>query len=273
MSDGLHESGRGSEMTRVWTAAAKINIFLKLIGRRADGYHLISSRFVRYDELCDKMWFEKAGRAGFEVIGDFGCASADNTISRALTELGRLCPSKKLFDFASSHRVVVYKQIPSGAGLGGASSNAATFLLMINEMAELGLSKEELLQVGVRVGADVPFFVSGERSANVGGIGEVITPFDEPKLSIALKTVPIMCETAKVYQSFRQHHSDHMEFSAAEAVGLLAMQSREILRANYPEKLNDLYLSAFKSYPELTEYREDGWFLSGSGGTFFKAAQ
>ncbi|GHV02379.1 4-diphosphocytidyl-2-C-methyl-D-erythritol kinase [Campylobacterota bacterium] len=255
---------------KVYTAPAKINIFLKLIGRKPNGYHLIASRFIRHEPLSDKMWFEKTGREGFEVVGDFGCPSSDNTIMRALVSLSKLYPSKRLFDFTTAHKVVVYKEIPSGAGLGGASSNAATFLMMINETAALGLDGEALKTVGVSVGADVPFFLSGLASANVSGIGETIAPFNEPPLAIELKTVPICCETPKVYQAFRQRFSDQMEASARHAEKLLEMPSRAALESGYPEELNDLLLPALKSYPELMEFREEGWFMSGSGSTFFR---
>ncbi|MDR3347156.1 MAG: 4-(cytidine 5'-diphospho)-2-C-methyl-D-erythritol kinase [Helicobacteraceae bacterium] len=260
-------------MTQVYTANAKINVFLKLIGRKENGYHLIVSRFLLIESLCDKLWFEKAGRNGFEVIGDFGCAPSSNTIVRAMNALGNLYPSKKLFDFASAHRVVVYKQIPSGAGLGGASSDAATFLRMINEHARLRLDKEALMKVGLEVGADVPFFISGETSANVRGVGEEIEPFDDKPIDVELKLIPICCETPKVYRSFRQHFSDQMSLNANLADRLAMMSSIEALRSFYPEELNDLLLPALKSYPELFEFREEGWFFSGSGSSFFRIRQ
>jgi 4-diphosphocytidyl-2-C-methyl-D-erythritol kinase len=257
--------------SKIYDAPAKLNIFLKLVGRRADGYHLIASRFVRYGALCDKLWFEKAGVRGFEITGDFNCATESNTIYRAFTMLSRFRPSKALFDFTAAHRVVVYKQIPSGAGLGGASSDAATFLTMINQAAKLKLSSEELAQIALQVGADVPFFLSGYATANVGGIGEKIEPFSEPPLTFKLKIPPIVCETPKVYQAFRMNFSDQMAKSAKEAENLSSAKSADILRRFNPEALNDLLPAALKSYPELVEYKEEGWFLSGSGGAFFRS--
>ncbi|MDR2153280.1 MAG: 4-(cytidine 5'-diphospho)-2-C-methyl-D-erythritol kinase [Helicobacteraceae bacterium] len=255
---------------KIYDARAKLNVFLKLIGRRADGYHLIASRFVIYDRLSDKMWFEKSAARGFEVVGDFNCALENNAIYRAYATLSRAYPSKALFSFANAHKVVVYKNIPSGAGLGGASSDAATFLIMINEAANLKLSNEELSRVGAEVGADVPFFLSGYESANVGGAGEQIEPFSEKPPRFELKTAPILCETPKVYLTFRRHFSDKMADSAKTAPDLLTMKAVDILREFDPETLNDLLEPALKRYPELREYKEDGWFLSGSGGTFFR---
>jgi 4-diphosphocytidyl-2-C-methyl-D-erythritol kinase len=257
---------------KIYDAPSKLNIFLKIVGRREDGYHLISSRFVRYDALRDKLWFENASAKGFDIVGDFNCPIENNSIYRAFTQLSRIYPSKELFDFAAAHKVIVYKQIPSGAGLGGASSDAATFLMMINEAAGLKLSNEELTQVGAKVGADVAFFLSGYAAANVSGIGEKIEPFSEITPRFTLKTPPILCETPKVYQTFRLNYSDRAQSNAKLADRLLTMTSADILRAEYEaQDLNDLLLPALKSYPELMEYREDGWFFSGSGSAFFRS--
>lgn len=260
-------------MAQVYTAPAKVNIFLKITGRREDGYHLIASRFVRHEGLSDKLWFDKAGAKGFEVVGDFDCPPEANTVYKAYEALKAAHPSRKLIEFARLHRVVVYKQIPAGAGLGGGSSDAATFLNMINEQAGLGLSKKELMAVGVKVGADVPFFISGHKSANVSGIGEIILPFDEPLPVLEVKTPPVHCNTAAVYRKFRQCFSDRMAQNAEAAKRLLSLNSREIAENYSPEQLNDLYEPAQKSYPELIEHREKGWFFSGSGSSFFRILQ
>lgn len=257
-------------MAQVYTATAKVNIFLKIVGRRADGYHLIASRFVRHESLSDKLWFDKAGAGGFEVVGDFDCPTQNNTVYKAYEALRAMHPSRKLLDFARLHRVVIYKEIPAGAGLGGGSSDAATFLTMINEEAQLGLDKKALMAVGLKVGADVPFFISGHKSANVGGIGEVILPFDEPLPILEVKTPPVHCDTAGVYRKFRQNYADKMSQNAQTAKKFLTLSSRELLAGFTPEALNDLFDPALKSYPELLEHRENGWFFSGSGSSFFR---
>ncbi|MDR2904379.1 MAG: 4-(cytidine 5'-diphospho)-2-C-methyl-D-erythritol kinase [Helicobacteraceae bacterium] len=261
-------------MVKVYSACAKVNIFLKIIGKREDGYHLIVSRFARLESLCDKLWFEAAGSRGFEVKGDFDCANEQNTISRSLAALARLFPSRKLFAFAERHRVSVFKQIPSGAGLGGASSDAAAFLHAINEEADLRLTNAELMEAGGSVGADIPFFLSGFKSANVRGIGDIVEEFADDLPEIAVKTPPIHCETTKVYQSFRRNFSQDSAFSESLALRLAAMKSREILEGSFAAaELNDLLPAALKIYPELLEYKEDGWFFSGSGGSFFRAGK
>lgn len=254
----------------VYTAPAKVNIFLKIVDRKSDGYHIIASRFVLHEALSDKLWFDKAGIGGFDVVGDFECNIEDNTIYKAYMALKSTYPSRKLMDFTKLHKVVVYKSIPSGAGLGGGSSDAAAFLKMINDQAELGLTTAELIEVGLKVGADVPFFISGHKSANVSGIGEIILPFDEPLPILEVKTPPVGCNTAVVYRKFRQAFSKQMPTNAKLAKTLINMPSRQVLASYDREQLNDLMLPALKSYPELLEYREDGWFFSGSGSSFFR---
>ncbi len=254
----------------VYTAPAKINIFLKITGRREDGYHLIASRFVRHEALSDKMWFEKGDGKNFEVVGEFNCPPQENTIMKAYRALMHHHPDPKIAAFCKLHKVMVYKQIPAGSGMGGGSSNAATFLKMINESAGLNLPTATLMRIGAEVGADVPFFISGHKSANVTGIGEMVMGFKEPAIVLESFTPPIQCETARVFRAYRQHFSHKVEKSRALAKELLPMTSREILARFSPEVLNDLYKPALKSYPELHEHAGQGRFFSGSGSTFFK---
>lgn len=249
---------------------AKVNIFLKIIGHK-EGYHLISSRFMRVEALHDLMWLEPNASGRFEIVGDFGCETEQNTIYKAYKALIHHHPRKEIVEFAKNHKVVVYKNIPAFAGLGGGSSNAATFLTLLNKTLNLGLGTEELCRVGMDVGADVPFFLSGYSSANVSGFGEIIEPFEEEPLSLRLVTPEeIECSTAAVYKSFRKNFSDKMPKNLEEAKTLEKLTSREILK-NYPaEFLNDLLPAALKLYPELYEYKKEGYFFSGSGSTFFK---
>lgn len=254
----------------VYTAAAKINIFLKITGRREDGYHLIASRFVRHEALSDKMWFEKSDGKRFEVIGEFDCPPEANTVMKAYRALMQHHPDPRISEFCKLHKVMVYKQIPAGSGLGGGSSNAATFLHMINEAAQLGLPKATLMRIGAEVGADVPFFVSGHKSANVTGIGERVMAFKEPLPILESFTPPIHCDTAAVYRKYRQRFSQQMEQSAELARTLLTLPSEQILARYEPALLNDLYDPALKIYPELLEHAQPGRFFSGSGSSFFK---
>lgn len=250
-------------------AYAKVNIFLKITGYK-EGYHLISSRFMLVESLHDLMWFEPSA-GEFDIVGDFDCELEQNTIYKAYKALIHHYPKKEIIAFAKAHKVVVYKNIPAYAGLGGGSSNAATFLKMMNKAVDLGLSNEELMKVGMDVGADVPFFLSDCKSANVSGFGEIIEPFDEEPLPLKLKTPEaIQCSTVGVYKTFRKYFADTMEANAKAAKELETMKSRDILAKYQPEFLNDLFPAALKLCPDLYEYKGESWFFSGSGSTFFK---
>jgi 4-diphosphocytidyl-2-C-methyl-D-erythritol kinase len=164
------------------------------------------------------------------------------------------------------HAICVDKQIPSFAGLGGGSSDAATFLHMCNDELELELSTEALARIGADIGADVPFFIYGYPSANVSGIGEIVEPFTEPSLEFEINTPSIEISTPAVYQYYRQHL--YTPISEDEAHRLQHTASIDILSSLSPKEANDLYLSALGCYSQLHE--KDGWFFSGSGSSFFR---
>lgn len=248
-----------------YRAYAKVNIFLKITGIRGD-YHTLSSRFMQVNSLFDTLWFEKKSTPEFEILGDFDCPVHSNTIYKAYKYLQSTTHSEKLSLFFKNHAVCVNKKIPSFAGLGGGSSDAATFLKMCNEELELGLSTIELADIGANVGADVPFFVYGYASANVRGIGEMVEPFDEPLIDFEVITPNIRISTPAVYRYYREHL--YAPISTEEATRLESTSSREILDSISPLEANDLYRSALGCYSELEE--KEGWFFSGSGSSFFR---
>ena len=171
---------------------AKVNIFLKIAGKR-DNYHELVSRFVRVQNLFDMISFEKGDFKEFTLEGNFGCTTQQNTIYKAYLKLSAV--SSKVEEFFSSHKVTVNKKIPEFAGLGGGSSNCATFMIMVNELCNLNLTKDQLSAIGATIGADVPFFIYEYDSANVTGIGEVVTQFDEEPLDIETFTPKVECNT------------------------------------------------------------------------------
>lgn len=246
-------------------AYAKVNIFLKITGVR-ENYHTITSRFVRVNTLFDTLWFEPKSTPEFEIRGDFDCEVHSNTIYKAYKYLLSTTHSDNLAIFFENHAVCVEKNIPSYAGLGGGSSDAATFLRMCNEQLELGLSVEELAEIGSNVGADVPFFIYGYESANVSGIGEIVERFHEPSLDFEVITPNIQISTPAVYQYYRKYL--YTPISKEETKHLESIPSREILATLNALEANDLYKAALACYPELNE--KEGWFFSGSGSSFFK---
>lgn len=255
-------------------AHAKVNIFLKIVGTR-ENYHLLVSRFMRLENLYDTIRFEPDATPrpdtakAFRLEGDFGCAMEKNTIYKAYRSLLEVTDSKKLRDFFEVHAVVVEKKIPEFAGLGGGSSDAAAFMRLANEVCGLKLTTEELARIGSRIGADVPFFIFDYPSANVSGIGEVVTPFEEEPILVETFTPDIRCDTAAVYRAFRETAMGDLAKNRELAQKLERLPSGEILQRYDPAALNDLFTPACRDYPELAVHAAPGWFFSGSGSTFF----
>lgn len=157
-------------------APAKINLCLRILGRRPDGYHELQTAFQLLS-LQDELCFE--ADSGFSVAGMEDIAESDNLIYRA---------ARLLMDKASiqpTGRITVTKRIPMGAGLGGGSSNAATALVGLNHLWQCGLTTDELAALGAGLGADVPVFVKGY-SAWGEGVGERLTPIELPAASYVL---------------------------------------------------------------------------------------
>src|SRR5690606_6410983 len=159
-------------MTRVLNncaAPAKLNLFLHVVGRRADGYHLLQSVFQlidRSDQLHFALREDDAICRTSELPGVLASSDlvvrAAHLLRNALIEKhGRTPPGVD---------IAVDKQLPMGGGLGGGSSDAATTLMALNHLWQGGLSRQELMQLGVQLGADVPFFIFGS-NAFVEGIG------------------------------------------------------------------------------------------------------
>ncbi|NLC27404.1 MAG: 4-(cytidine 5'-diphospho)-2-C-methyl-D-erythritol kinase [Campylobacteraceae bacterium] len=250
-------------------AFAKVNIFLKVTGTSGD-YHTIASRFVLARTLFDTISFIPKKRASeeFLVLGDFGCSLEENTIFKAYKILCESGFKASLDEVFKTHAVYVTKRIPKSSGLGGGSSDAASFLLLCNEVAKLKCRVDELSKIGLKVGADVPFFIYNYTSANVEGIGEKIEFFEEDSLDLELKMIPISCETKAVYSHFRKHRLDKIDIRLAKA--MLKLPSRELLKKYDAKTLNDLLLSTLSCYPKLKEYLSEGWCMSGSGSTLFR---
>lgn len=174
-------------------APAKLNLFLHVTGRRADGYHLLQSVFVLID-WCDTLHFERRddGRLARHDLGP------------ALPEDDLCLRAAKLLQAESGTPlgadISVDKQVPWGAGMGGGSSDAASTLLALNRLWGLHWPRERLLALAPRLGADVPFFVGG-RHAFVEGIGERLTPIDLPPAWFAVLKPPAAIETRSIFTS------------------------------------------------------------------------
>ncbi|MES2363820.1 MAG: 4-(cytidine 5'-diphospho)-2-C-methyl-D-erythritol kinase [Pseudomonadota bacterium] len=157
-------------------APAKLNLFLHITGRRADGYHLIQSVFMLID-WCDTLHFEL--RSDGQVSrSDLGSNSADPLPAEDLTLRAARALQKACGTPLGVH-ISLEKRIPAQAGMGGGSSDAASCLLALQRLWGITLPRKELLAIALSLGADVPFFLSGGH-AWVEGVGERMTPIDLP---------------------------------------------------------------------------------------------
>jgi 4-diphosphocytidyl-2-C-methyl-D-erythritol kinase len=253
-------------------AHAKVNIFLKITGHK-EGYHTLLSRFMRVEELYDTIEFIPCECKTFTIEGCGDVALESNTIYKAYKALNDHTGDLDILNFFYTHKVVVTKRIPSQAGLGGGSSDAAAFMRLVKEVCNLMLSTEELANIGSTIGADLPFFIYNYPSANVSGFGEVVEPFEEEPLALELYTPDIGCDTAVVYKTFKQHLLD--DITLCSFIGWDRLASKTLLEMIAdPVILNDLYAASLIAYPQLKNVKKDvakeRWFFSGSGSTFFR---
>lgn len=259
---------------KLYKAYAKVNIFLKITGIRGS-YHEIISRFMRVDSLYDELSFvAKDVSDEFKISGSFSCDTKQNTIYKAyaaLLEFLNETSAISLKNLMSKYGVHVQKNIPAFAGLGGGSSDAATFLKMCNEVLHLGLSQNELALIGLKVGADVPFFIYGYDSANVSGIGEIVEEFQEELLDIEVITPKIEISTPKVYGVYREHF--YNPINGFEAEKLKKTASLDILKNMSADEANDLFKPALEVYKELKNHYRHGYYFSGSGSSFFRVKE
>ncbi len=154
-----------------WPAPAKLNLFLHITGRRADGYHCLQTVFQLLDH-GDALTFD---------LRDDGRIVRREELAGVAAEADLCVRAARLLQQATGCRlgadITLDKRLPLGGGLGGGSSDAATVLVALNALWETGLTLQELAGLGGRLGADVPVFVHG-RSAWAEGVGEVLTPLD-----------------------------------------------------------------------------------------------
>jgi 4-diphosphocytidyl-2-C-methyl-D-erythritol kinase len=174
-------------------APAKLNLFLHITGRRPDGYHLLQSVFMLID------WYDTLH---FEVRSDGQISREDLNVplppDDLITRAARLL--KQSTGTSQGAHIAIEKSIPAQAGMGGGSSDAATCLLALNKLWGLGLSVKQLAELGLKLGADVPFFLHGH-NAWVEGVGEIMTPISLPPAQFAVVKPSEGLETAKIFGS------------------------------------------------------------------------
>lgn len=233
-------------------APAKLNLFLHVTGRRADGYHLLQSVF-RFVDYGDTVWLRPREDGQIRRLEDIpGVPEAEDMTVRA----ARLLQQEARCALGADIRLE--KRLPMGGGLGGGSSDAATVLLGLNRLWGLGLPRLRLQELALRLGADVPVFVFGQ-SAFAEGVGEVLTPAALPPAWYVVLIPPVSVATAGV-------------FAAPE----LTRNTPPIKIADFLSGVgrNDLQPVVEKKYPEVARYL--AWLgkfgdarMTGSGACVF----
>lgn len=177
-----------------WIAPAKINLFLHVVGRREDGYHLLQTVF-RFLDYGDTLYFK---------LRDDGQVIASNPLPGVPPETDLTVRAARLLQqtagVSKGVEITLDKRLPMGGGLGGGSSDAATTLIALNRLWEAGLSDEALQTLGLQLGADVPIFVYGQ-TAFAEGIGEAFTPVSVPPAWYVVLVPPVGVPTPAIFKS------------------------------------------------------------------------
>ena len=177
---------------QAFLAPAKINLFLHITGQRADGYHTLQTVFQLLD-FYDTLHIKPTQNGEIKRINEIDGVPA----SQCLCALAASALQQKT-DCKLGVEYMLEKRIPMGGGLGGGSSDAATMLLALNHLWRLGLSRSELMQIGLSLGADVPIFIFGQ-NAWAEGVGEILSPIDLPEQYYVVLTPQVHVSTAQVF--------------------------------------------------------------------------
>jgi len=247
----------------VCLSPAKINLILHVLRKREDGYHDIASLMQKIS-LCDEMAFSLIGNGIVVRCPDSGLPeNEDNIVYKAVRALF------SRVSYRSGVEITIKKRIPIAAGLGGGSSNAATSLVALNELIECGLTTDELIALGSKIGADVPFFINPAATCWAFGIGDRLQTVDDiPPMWFVLVNPGFEVSTKKVYESLK--------------MGL----TKEVIKYNIPRLRkvpqvvdalsNDLENVTVRRHPVLGDIKDSlvtygalGSLMSGSGPTVF----
>ncbi|MBN1364628.1 MAG: 4-(cytidine 5'-diphospho)-2-C-methyl-D-erythritol kinase [Syntrophaceae bacterium] len=245
-----------------WIAPAKINLFLKVLRKRTDGYHDIFSllqKITLYDEL---IFSPRPERVVLNCPGTDLPANDSNLVVRAAKAIFAHCK------YPYGIEITLVKKIPVAAGLGGGSSDAAATLMALNKICSFKLRKNELIRIGAKIGTDVPFFIFGN-AALASGIGDKLKHLRNlPQLDILLIKPNIELSTKRVYENLNLRLTmGKNNYSIPQFLTL-----GDIVRGLH----NNLESVSLKIYPELTDLKKMllrsgalGALMSGSGPTVF----
>lgn len=241
-----------------FAAPAKLNLMLRVVGRRADGYHLLQTVF-RFIDHGDEVRLAVRGDGLIRRTNEVpGIPAEADLVVRAATLL------KRVTGCAAGADIELVKRLPLGAGLGGGSSDAASALLGLNHLWGTGKTRLELQTLALELGADVPVFVFGE-SAFAEGVGERLTAFALPPAWYVVLTPPVSVATGPIFA-----HPDLKRDS-------IPIKIQPFSVAGSPDTAgNDLEALVCRLYPEVAQYLE--WLgrhglahMTGSGSAVFAA--
>ena len=252
-------------------APAKLNLFLHVTGRRADGYHELQTAYTLID-LADWLDFERRDDGSIVREGDLVGGVEDDLAVRAAHALQRASRT------SLGVTISVTKRIPAGSGLGGGSSDAATTLIALNRLWDLNLPRSELSAIGLHLGADVPFFLHG-RDAFAEGIGERLTTIALPPLWFAILWPQTNVSTKEIFGDASLTRNS----KATKIADFSALAAKLVNEAtgnfDLPSSLvNDLEPIARRRYPVIDEAirrlaRFGAARMTGSGSAVFVASR
>ncbi|QLG88905.1 4-(cytidine 5'-diphospho)-2-C-methyl-D-erythritol kinase [Chitinibacter bivalviorum] len=239
-------------------APAKLNLFLHIVGRRADGYHLLESIFQLVD-AHDTVWLR---------VRDDGQIVHHNPMPNVPAETDLTVRAAKLLQTATGVSygvdIRVDKRLPMGGGMGGGSSDAATVLLALNRLWHVNWQRQALMDLGLQLGADVPFFIFG-RNALVEGIGEIMTPIETEATDFVVLHPPVHVPTPAIFGDPElTRNTPSLKVSLLEGT------------ADWRVLRNDLESVAVRKYPQIAQHIQ--WLsqyaparMTGSGSCVFAA--
>jgi len=264
-------------MSHAYPAPAKLNLFLHVVGRRADGYHLLQSVF-RLIDCADTVHLELREDGRVVRQADLPGVAEDHDLT---VRAARLLQAHAAEGAGVSIRLD--KVLPLGGGLGGGSSDAATVLLALNRLWQINLSREALQELALQLGADVPVFVFGQ-SALAEGVGEILHPVSVPPAWYVVLMPPVQVPTAAIFAAPELTRNTPplkiAPFSAGAGQtslhGLQSVESRRTHKGHQDLLVghNDLQPVVVNRYPEVARHLE--WLaqfgearMTGSGACVF----
>ncbi len=261
MNEAMTNHGARLRSLHDCAAPAKLNLFLHIVGRREDGYHLLQSVF-QLIALGDTLHFDLRDDEAIVRTTDLPGVPAESDLVVRAARLLQAAASARGLPVAGAD-IAIDKRLPMGGGIGGGSTDAATTLMALNHLWQLGLRRAELMQLGLQLGADVPFFLSG-RNAFVEGIGERLTPADTPPRWVVLVHPGVSVPTPMIFRDPE-----------------LTRDSKPVRMSDFSNRLpgfgkNDLQAVAARAFPPVADALQ--WLsrhgearMTGSGACVFAA--